>query len=79
MFSGVPKWFLAAQPSPGAPAVHNSGGTELPPWDTVSALGLSLTAPLPSQGNLIAFIGRDMLANFVMTYDGQTGRVTLAW
>ena len=27
MFSGVPKWFLAAQPSPGAPAVHNSGGT----------------------------------------------------
>ena len=25
MFSGVPKWFLAAQPSPGAPAVHNSG------------------------------------------------------
>ena len=25
MFSGVPKWFLAAQPSPGAAAVHNSG------------------------------------------------------
>ena len=29
MFSGVPKWFLAAQPSPGAPAVHNSGVTTL--------------------------------------------------
>ena len=28
MFSGVPKWFLAAQPSPGAPAVHNSGINE---------------------------------------------------
>ncbi len=27
MFSGVPKWFLAAQPSPGAAAVHNSGNT----------------------------------------------------
>ncbi len=27
MFSGVPKWFLAAQPSPGAPAVHNSGSS----------------------------------------------------
>ena len=25
LFSGIPKWFLAAQPSPGAPAVHNSG------------------------------------------------------
>jgi hypothetical protein len=54
-------------------------GTALPSLNHAAVLGVTVPPEnVPSHGErLVALIGREVLAKFVMTYDGPQGRVRL--
>jgi hypothetical protein len=43
------------------------------------ATGVDLTGQLVGGNQIVALIGRDVLANCVLTYNGAGGFITLAW
>ncbi|MBV9767664.1 MAG: hypothetical protein JOZ48_22685 [Acidobacteriaceae bacterium] len=62
------------------PAKFNFPGTGLPTIESSAALGCNLTGQVV-MGNkaIIALIGRDLLANCVLVYNGTTGTFSLSF
>jgi hypothetical protein len=62
------------------PARFAFPGSLIPPIDFVGIVGVDLRAQaIPNHGPIIALIGRDILQNFILNYNGPGGMYTLAF
>jgi Aspartyl protease len=61
------------------PAKFSFPGTGLPTIESPAALGCNLSGQVVGGNRVIALIGRDLLANCVLVYNGAVGMFSLSF